>query len=106
MTGSKESLQILIGQKKVADLSQDNERLKLSYTKSWCESGYAISPHLPLRENHSSQNISRFLRNLLPEGNCLEEILSNYSLSRSNTYALVRVIGLDLSGALVLNTWV
>jgi len=33
-----------------------------------------MSPHLPLQEKIPAVNVQRFLRNMLPEGNGLEEL--------------------------------
>lgn len=40
----------------------------------------------------------RFLSNLLPEGNLLDELLAYFRLSKKNIFGLIRVLGLDIAG--------
>lgn len=74
--------------------------LTLTYEPDWIKEGFAISPHLPLNGEFDHRAVRNFLQNLLPEGKGLEEITSNTSISKNNTFGLIKIIGADTSGAL------
>jgi len=101
MTGNDAVLSVYAGQAPIASLSLIDDQLHWQYHETWQQSGYAVSPHLPLQGDCSPLNVQRFLRNLLPEGNGLDELVSSYHLSKYNTFGLVRALGLDTPGALV-----
>jgi serine/threonine-protein kinase HipA len=101
MTGNEYSLNVYLGNQHIANLSLEDDLLHWHYTKKWQQSGYAISPHLPLNYSIATINVQRFLRNLLPEGNGLDVLLKTFHLSKSNTFGLIRALGLDMSGALI-----
>ncbi len=69
-----------------------------SYDKTWIKSGYALSPHLPLREHIEVRNILRFIKNLLPEGTGLEILRHTFLLSRHNIAELIKHIASDTAG--------
>ncbi len=105
MTGTKlNSLDVNIGHKrKIATLSlpADSEsELSFIYESDWIKEGFAISPHLPLSGQFNHRAVRNFLQNLLPEGKGLEEITSNATISKNNTFGLIKIIGADTSGAL------
>ena len=105
MTGTKKhSLQVFIGHhKKIATISipvGSETDMQLTYESSWIEEGFAISPHLPLSGEFSHQEVRNYLQNLLPEGKGLEEITSHTTISKNNTFGLIKVIGEETSGAL------
>lgn len=102
MSGDNPSLDVYLGTQLIATLHVINEQLYWTYSPEWCEVGYAVSPHLPLIEKIPSLNVLRFLKNLLPEGNALEELIANYHLSKNNIFALVRELGLDTPGSLII----
>ena len=74
--------------------------LTLTYEPDWIKEGFAISPHLPLNGKFNHRAVRNFLQNLLPEGKGLEEITSNTTISKNNTFGLIKIIGADTSGAL------
>jgi serine/threonine-protein kinase HipA len=102
MTGDKQLLDVYLGGIQIANIALVEDQLYWSYNENWQKTGYAISPHLPLHEEISPLNVQRFLRNLLPEGNPLEILVNSFHLSKSNTFGLVRTLGLDIPGALVI----
>ena len=53
-------------------------------------------------EKFQHQMFRNFLRNLLPEGNILDELIACFHLSKSNTFGLIRALGLDISGSFVI----
>lgn len=101
MSGSDHGLSVYLGNHFIAELSITEDQLQWQYCDQWQQSGYAVSPHLPLDKKIPAINVQRFLRNLLPEGNALEELLHTFHLSKSNTFGLVRALGLDPPGSLV-----
>lgn len=94
-------LDIYLDSKLIAHLILQEDQLFWYYTDYWKANGFSISPHLPLLEIIPPLNVQRFLRNLLPEGQPLDELTAYYNLSKNNTYGLIRTLGLDISGALV-----
>lgn len=102
MTGNDPILDIYLGKNIVARLALSDEQLYWRYSKLWQKTGYALSPHLPLNDDIPLLNVQRFLRNLLPEGNGFQELLETFHLSKYNTFALIRALGLDISGSLII----
>ncbi|MFI4963182.1 MAG: HipA domain-containing protein [Legionellales bacterium] len=101
MNGNKHSLDVYLGKSVIAQLRLVNDALHWHYTQSWLESGYPVSPHLPLNGEIPVLNVQRFLRNLLPEGAGFEEVLHTFHLSKYNTFGLVSALGLDIPGSLI-----
>jgi serine/threonine-protein kinase HipA len=105
MSGYKHRLNAYLGQECIATLSlTDENALHFAYEEHWQKQGYALSPHLPI-DNSAADNqfsIKVFFQNLFPEGENFEVLLQNFHLSRYNVFAVTRVLGLDLPGALQL----
>lgn len=96
MSGINAALDVYLGAELIAHFVLVNEQLNWNYSEKWSQSGYAISPHLPLSGSIPSVNVHRFLKNLLPEGNALEELIASFHVSRNNIFALIQAsIGLD-----------
>lgn len=87
----------------VGQLSIDTQvdELRLTYTEDWQKNYFALSPHLPLQSAIHPIAIRRFLRNLLPEGRSFEDLISNYQISKNNTFGLIRILGRDTASGLV-----
>ncbi|EGN74619.1 HipA domain-containing protein [Idiomarina sp. A28L] len=98
------TLNVFIGaNKKIATLSLpigSETELSLSYEPSWVEQGFPLSPHLPFHQAIPSSAVRNYLQNLLPEGQGLEDITTNTTVSKNNTFGLIRIIGAETSGAL------
>lgn len=76
-----------------------NDRYSLDYAPSWLAGqGYAISPHLQPGACLSEQ-VKRFLSNLLPEGKWLDELSLDHQISKSNIFGLIAQIGAETAGA-------
>ena len=101
MSGSEHSLKVFLGKTPIASLMLFEDQLRWQYNKCWQQAGYPISPHLPLNKQIPATNVQRFLRNLLPEGIALEELISSFHLSKYNTFGLIGALGLDTPGSLV-----
>lgn len=99
---NEDFLDIFLGQEKIAELQTTNTQLIWNYTSNWREHGYPISPHLPFLQNIDPTNTQIFLRNMLPEGRAFDDLITYSHVSRGNTFALIRIIGSDTSGALIL----
>ena len=103
MIGNKSHLTVFIAQQKVARITRnDNDELDWHYASAWRQTGFALSPFLPLEAEIESVNVTRFLRNLLPEGGGLHELLQRFNLSKFNTFGLSLALGTDLPGALII----
>lgn len=83
----------------IGELIFENEEFKLNYFDNWKENGFILSPHLPFN-NASSENIKNFLKNLLPEGENLDNISIFLQISKFNTFGLIKEIGKDIAGAI------
>ncbi|OOF08253.1 HIPA protein [Salinivibrio sp. MA427] len=70
------------------------------YEGEWKHTGFPISPHIPFVDQASPRSIENYLRNLLPEGEAFEEMIQNTTISKSNTFGLIRKLGAETSGAL------
>lgn len=81
------------------ELDKATNLLKLSYSPRWQQNGFAISPHLPLNNQHSPEVAYNYLDNALPEGKARELLAENLGVSEKNVYSQVRAIGDDLAGA-------
>ena len=96
------SLKVTIQNTLVGTLSVDeNEVYHFAYDEQWKEHEFAISPHLNFSNNYSSATIKKFLENLIPEGEGLDDIASFAHIAKSNTYAILHTIGYETAGALV-----
>lgn len=102
MTGNNYALQVYLGNNSIATLRLLDDQLHWQYTSDWQQIGYAVSPHLPLENDIPSISVQRFLRNLLPEGHGLDELANSFHISKQNTFGLIRALGLDTPGSLVL----
>lgn len=67
-------LDMLLGDQLIGALSFDpsDERFAVSYTQAWQQSGFPLSPTIPLDGSGSSTQIAMFLVNLLPENKGLD----------------------------------
>lgn len=95
MIGSEHKLDVYLGGETIAELLWQEDQILLQYNEAWKQSGYAISPHLYLDGNIPTVNVQRFLRNLFPEGEGLDTLLTVLHLTRSNTFGLLRALGSD-----------
>ena len=95
------SLKVSMQNQVVGKISIDrDENYYFEYDKIWVEKGFAISPNLVFNGTYSSSTIKRFLENLIPEGEGLEDIAYFTRISRNNTFAIMHSIGYDTAGAL------
>jgi len=92
---------------RVAVVEQERERLRLHYTPEALER-YALgvpllSLSLPLTPRHYPHGVVRaFLDGLLPEGEPRRAIAADFDLRAGDTYGLIRALGRDCAGALVI----
>ncbi|MFA0469144.1 HipA domain-containing protein [Vibrio sp. 10N.222.51.E8] len=70
------------------------------YEEEWKHTGFPISPRILFDDQASPRSIENHLRNLLPEGEAFEEMIQNTTISKSNTFGLIRKLGAETSGAL------
>ena len=82
------------------NITGKDEVYSFTYTNTWKESGYEISPHLTFDKTISSGVIKRFLENLLPEGKGLDDLTSFTHISKNNIFGLIQAMGFETSGAL------
>ncbi len=82
----------------------------LTYTPAWQQSqqAFAFSPHLPLSQISQTSEILQgagvrhFFSNLLPEGKPLEALSQAYQVSQYDVFGILRKVGSDCTGALVI----
>lgn len=102
-------LDAFVGQARIGRLTQD-DRLTFTYAPTWtgARGAFPLSPPLAFEAQQRvapeewSARCRRFFENLLPEGQALEDLLGAYAVSRSNLFALLRILGRESTGALVL----
>ncbi|MFI4956089.1 MAG: HipA domain-containing protein [Gammaproteobacteria bacterium] len=103
MSGFKHRLNAYLGIQCIGALGLTNENeLEFFYHESWQQTGYPLSPHLPL-DNSARNNqfsIRVFFQNVFPEGENLAILLETFHLSRSNIFSITQVLGQDLPGAM------
>lgn len=76
------------------------DQYSLAYDQSWLDNaGFSISPHLPPK-TVPSEALKRFLANLLPEGQWLDELSRTQQISKTNIFGLINAIGSETTGAL------
>lgn len=96
------SLKVSMQNQLVGQLSMDeNENYHFVYDEYWQQEGFAISPHLAFNETFASLAIKRFLENLIPEGEGLDDIATFAHISKNNTFAMMHTIGYETAGALM-----
>jgi serine/threonine-protein kinase HipA len=91
-----------LGDQIIGELSFNSatETFTVHYTHDWQQRGFPISPMIPLNGTAHSHQIAMFLVNLLPENKGLDYLIDSLGVSRGNTFALIRGIGLDTAGAI------
>lgn len=82
-------------------VDKTDETYKFEYSDAWVKKGFSISPHIKFGLHVSPGTIKRFLENLIPEGKGLEDITQFAHISKNNTFAIIKAIGYDTSGALM-----
>jgi serine/threonine-protein kinase HipA len=91
----------------VADVDQQRGRLQLAYTEDALRQ-YALgvpllSLSLPLTPQRYTHGVVRpFLDGLLPEGDARQAVARDVGIDREDTYGLIRALGRDCAGALVI----
>ncbi len=100
---SDKKLNITMAGKVVASIWVDKteETYKFEYSNEWIKNGFEVSPHLKLNESLKSGTVRRFLENLIPERKGLEDIVQFAHISKNNTFAIIKAIEYDTSGALM-----
>lgn len=102
-----DALAVWLDGDRVAVISQERNRLRLSYTQE-ALGRYPLglpllSLSLPLTSRRYTQGIVQpFLDGLLPEGEARRAIADDLNVRASDTYALIRELGRDCAGALVI----
>ena len=71
----------------------------LEYDEEWKKDGFEISPSIGFK-NPNNDAVGRFIENLLPEGNGLEELSVYFHISKSEKFSILKQIGLETTGAL------
>jgi serine/threonine-protein kinase HipA len=92
---------------RVATIDEERHRPRLTYTET-ALSQYPLgmpllSLMLPVRpEQHAQGAVRPFLDGLLPEGQSRLAVASDFNLLADDTYGLIRAIGRDCAGAIVI----
>ncbi len=91
-------LYVTLNEDVIANLVFEDNKFRLEYYDKWKKEGFELSPHLKF-ETSTSENIKNFLKNLLPEGENLDDISIFLQISKYNTFGLIKEIGKDVAGA-------
>ena len=103
MNGSNESPTITVySQSEQVGMLTFSEPGKCSFTydDAWIRNRFPISPCIPFDGQFSPETVTRFLRNLFPEGEAFDILLGSENLSKNNLYAILKTIGNDTAGTL------
>ncbi len=92
---------------RVASIQQERGRLRLSYTEEalgrYPLGAPLLSLSLPLTPQRYTHGVVRpFLDGLLPEGEARQAAANDFNVLREDTYGLIRALGRDCAGALVI----
>jgi len=102
-----DALAVWLNDTKIAVIEQERNRLRLFYTEEALER-FALgvpllSLSLPIAERRYPNGIVRaFLDGLLPEGDVRRAVAEQLDIRATDTYALIRALGRDCAGALVI----
>ncbi|CDN86957.1 MULTISPECIES: HipA domain-containing protein [Hydrogenophaga] len=98
------TLHVFAGDTPVGELVQNplEGSFSLNYRHDWVDSGlgFPLAPGLPLQTPPASAAIRRFLENLLPEGDALDDLSRVEAISKGNVFGLIRHLGRETTGAL------
>ena len=102
-----EALAAWLGGTKAALVEQERGKLRLAYTQDALDRYPLGSPllslSLPLTSRRYPQGVVRaFLDGLLPEGDARRAIADEFDVLASDTFGLIRALGRDCAGALVI----
>jgi serine/threonine-protein kinase HipA len=102
-----EALAVWLRGTKVALVEQERGKLRLTYTQDALDRFPLGSPllslSLPLTSRRYPQGVARaFLDGLLPEGDARRAIADDFDVLASDTFGLIRALGRDCAGALVI----
>lgn len=102
-----EALTVWLGATRVAHVEQERGKPRLAYTQDTLDRFPLGSPllslSLPLTSRRYPQGVVRaFLDGLLPEGDARRAIADDFDLLASDTFGLIRALGRDCAGALVI----
>jgi serine/threonine-protein kinase HipA len=102
MRQMSDNLKITFNHESVGELKYDHndDVFEIIYDDPWIKKGFAISPHIPLEKAPRPHAVEIYLKNLFPEGRGLDILAGSIAVSKDNTFALIRKIGADVSGAL------
>jgi serine/threonine-protein kinase HipA len=94
---------------RVATVEEERRRLRLQYTPQALQSFPAGTPLLSLRlplvgERQPNGAVRPFLDGLLPEGDARRAIAEDFGLRSDDTFGLIRALGRDCAGALVIQS--
>lgn len=103
------TLAVWLNGTKAAHVNRDQrtKKLRLTYTQQALGSNPLniplLSLSLPLRPEHYSHGVvASFLNGLLPEGESRRAVAADLDLLASDTYGLIRALGRDCAGALII----
>ena len=92
-------LYITFNEEVIGELIFEDNQFYLNYYDNWIKNGFELSNYLPFN-NTNNENIKNFLKNLLPEGENLDDISIFLQISKYNTFGLIQEIGKDIAGAI------
>ena len=80
------------------------EEFTFEYAKEWIEKkGFHLSPIISPDVRLEKGAVTRFLENLLPEGEGLRNLARLLKINSSNLYSLIEAIGAETTGALTIS---
>lgn len=99
-------LWVLFEGKTIGSLAYEpkTEEFTFAYSQPWvAEKKFYLSPNITPSGVADKGSVTRFLENLLPEGEGLRNLARLLKVNSSNLYALIEAIGAETTGALTIN---
>lgn len=102
----KRSLRVTLEGREVGTLQENDGAWSMHYAPAWIESGFPLSPGIPLRESvvdtGSERPVQYFFDNLLPEEDARKRLIRSLNKGPLDSWQLLALLGAESSGALTL----
>lgn len=106
MTSARLTLSILADNRLIGELAYkpESDDFTFQYSPDWFRNGgFVLSPHIRSSAPPQAGVVTRFLENLLPEGEGLRSLAQTLRVNSSNLYKLIEAIGSETTGALTIS---
>ena len=98
-------LSAIYNNQKIGDVVFDDNgsdiKISFEYDSAWIKSdnNFPLSPTIGFNGNYTCDQVKNFFRNILPEGENLDELSRELQVSKYDVFDLLKKIGIDLTAA-------